>query len=124
MYSNVTGHTKRNQIVFRIVARLAPEFLVVNLEVRHGSAGLASPGITTQHLLPQFLVRFCCESDARLFRNNSIHEAFSLAWCRNACFSSPGRNLNNCTIDCSITSGLPFSRLAPARKSAQIISRQ
>jgi hypothetical protein len=103
---------------------MASEFLVVDLEVRHDSAGLASPAITAQHLLPQFFVGFCFESDASLFRDNLIHEAFSQASCRNACFSGCGRNLNNCRIDWRTTPGLPSSRLAPARKSAQIISRQ
>jgi hypothetical protein len=115
---------KGDQIFFSIVTRLASEFLVVDLEVRHDSAGLASPAITAQHLLPQFFVRFCFESYASLLRANSIHEAFSFAWCRNACFSCCGRNLNNCRIDWTTAPGLPFSRLAPARKSAQIISRQ
>ncbi len=29
------------------------------------------------------------------FRSNRIHDAFSVTWCRNVCFSSPGRNLKN-----------------------------
>ena len=115
---------KGDQIFFAIVTGSASEVFVMHFQVRHGAAGLASPGITAQHLLPQFFVGFCCESDPWLFRENSIHEAFSFAWCRNACFSCRGRNLNNRTIDCSANSGVPFSRLAPARKSAQIISRQ
>jgi hypothetical protein len=34
------------------------------------------------------------------------------------------RRLKNCRIECSNISGFPLSRFAPARKSAQIISRQ
>ena len=36
----------------------------------------------------------------------------------------PERNLKNRKADCKSTPGLSFSRLAPAKKSAQIISKQ
>jgi hypothetical protein len=37
---------------------------------------------------------------------------------------SPGRNLKNLVIEYSSVAGSPLSRFAPAKKSAQIISRQ
>jgi hypothetical protein len=43
---------KRNQILFRIIARLATEFFVMNLEIRHRPARLTPPAIPTQNLLP------------------------------------------------------------------------
>ncbi|MFZ0277447.1 MAG: hypothetical protein WA254_06970 [Candidatus Sulfotelmatobacter sp.] len=42
---------KRDQVVFGIVARAAAILSVVNFQVRHRAAPLASPTITTQHLL-------------------------------------------------------------------------
>jgi hypothetical protein len=41
-----------NQILFGIIARLATEFFVVDLKIRDGPAGLTSPSIATQNLLP------------------------------------------------------------------------
>ena len=64
------------------------------------------------------------EPQAGTFRSDPIHDAFSVTWCRNVRLSSPGRNLKNRKADCKRTSEFPFSRFAPARKSAQIISRQ
>ncbi len=48
---------ERDQIFFQIVAQMASEFLVVNLQIRHRAARLASPSIAMQHLLPKTLER-------------------------------------------------------------------
>ena len=113
-----------NQILFRIVAALAAKLLVVNLQVRPGSARLASPAVAAQNLLSESFVPLGIKPQARLFGSNPVHEAFSVTSCRKACRCSPGRNLKNRDMDCRSTVGSSFSRFAPARKSAQIISRQ
>jgi len=41
----MANRTECYQILLRIIAGLAAEFLVVNLKIRHGAAGLASPTI-------------------------------------------------------------------------------
>ena len=98
--------------------------LVMDFKARGGAAELTFPSVAAQHLLMKSGVRFCFESDARTFGCNMGHDAFSVTWRKNVCLSSPGRNLKSRTIDCKSTSGFPLSRFAPARKSAQIISRQ
>jgi hypothetical protein len=44
--------TDRNQVFFGVVARVATKFFVVDFQVRHCAAGLTSPAIATQDLLP------------------------------------------------------------------------
>ena len=46
MPSGVACGAKRDQVLFRIIAGLAAEFLVVNLKIRHRAAVLASPSVS------------------------------------------------------------------------------
>src|ERR1019366_5676918 len=59
----------------------------------------------------------------RLWANHS-QDAYSRRFSRKACCCSPGKNLKYREIELSRISGSPLSKCAPARKSAQIISRQ
>jgi hypothetical protein len=45
-----------NQVVFRVVARAAPEPLVVNFQMRPRAADLASPAVTLQNGAMQFCI--------------------------------------------------------------------
>jgi len=112
------------QVLFRIVPGVAPKPFVVHLQIRHRAARWTPPAIATQDLLPQTLVRYRVQPQAREVLAHRTHDAFSLRPSRNACLCSWGRNLKNLVIENSCISGSPSSRLAPARKSAQIISRQ
>ena len=120
----VASSAERDQVLLRIVSGAAAEVFVVDLEIRQCAAGLASPAVPTQNLMTQPVIRLCCEPQACAFRSDPGHDAFSVTWCRNVCLSSPGRNLKNRSADCKRTPEFSFSRFAPARKSAQIISRQ
>ena len=124
MYAGVACSAECNQILLRVVARVAPKLAVVDLKVGHRPAQLASPTIATEHLIAQLFIQLGIEPQACVFRLDSSHDAFSVTWCRNVCLSSLGRNLKNRRADCKRTSGFSFSRFAPAKKSAQIISRQ
>lgn len=116
--------TKGNQVRVVIVALLAAELLVVDLQILPGATDLALPPITTQYLLSESFVEFGIKQQPRSLGSNPIHEAFSVTSCRKASRCSPGRNLKKRDMDCRSTVGSSFSRLAPARNSAQIISRQ
>ena len=120
----VTAGAQGDQVQGVIVALLAAVLLVVDLQVLPGITDLASPTIPTQNLFSELFVGFGIELQARLLGSNPPHEAFSIASCRKACRCSPGKNLKNLDIDCNSRVGSSFSRFAPARKSAQIISRQ
>jgi len=124
MHSGVACRAKRNQVLLRIIAGLAAKLFVVNLKVGHCAARLASPAVATQHLVAETVVLIGLEPHGCTLWLDPIQDAFSVTRCRNVCFSSPGRNLKNRNMDYKRTLGFSFSRFAPARKSAQIISRQ
>ncbi|MGA8490975.1 MAG: hypothetical protein WB711_11160 [Terriglobales bacterium] len=52
----MASRTKRDHIFFGIVARLAPEFFVVDFKIGSGAARLTSPAIATEHLIAQLFV--------------------------------------------------------------------
>ena len=116
--------TERDQVLLGIVAGVTAKLFVVDFQVRHCAARLTPPAVTTQGLLPQTLVRHQIQPQASGFWANRAHDVLSLKPPRNACRCSSGRNLKNLVIENSSISGSPLSRLAPARKSAQIISKQ
>lgn len=53
----VAGSAKRDQIFFAIVAGVAAEFLVMNFQVEHRSAELASPVFAAEHLFTKLLIQ-------------------------------------------------------------------
>jgi len=115
---------ERDQILLGILPRVAAKLFVVNLKVGHRAARLTPPTVATENLLPKSFVQHRIRAQATEFRSNRVHDAISLRLPRNASRWSSGRNLKNLAIEYRSISGCPFSRLAPARKSAQIISRQ
>jgi hypothetical protein len=123
MHIPMARGTKGNRVLLGIVSGMATKFLVVNLQIRDRAARLAPPAIPAQHLLPQLFVPHGIKTQARIFYWNPVQDAFSIC-ATNVCFCSRGRNLKNLEIDCTSNSGFPLSRFAPAKKSAQIISRQ
>src|SRR6266550_3185892 len=116
----MTGRAQCDQIVLGSAA----ELFMMNLKISKAAAGLTSPSIPVQHFSTELLVGFGRKPPAGMFGSDRIHEARWEICDRKACFCSPGRNLKNRAMECSKISGLPLSRLAPARKSAQIISKQ
>src|SRR6478672_7759533 len=103
---------------------MAAELPVVHLKIRHRATGLTPPAVSEQHLIAHLFVRVVIQPHSSLFGWNWVHEAFSVNSCRKACRCSPGRNLKNRDMDCRSVVGSSLSRFAPAKKSAQIISRQ
>jgi hypothetical protein len=51
MHASVRCATTRNQVLLRIRTGLATDFFVMNLQVGHPSADLASPSVLAQHLI-------------------------------------------------------------------------
>jgi hypothetical protein len=56
MRESVTIEAKRDQIVFLIAAWVAAKLFVVDFKADHGTAQLAAPAISPQHLLSKLLV--------------------------------------------------------------------
>jgi len=63
----VTTVTERNQIAHYVVAKLAPAFHMMDLQVFHGTAFLASPAIPFQHKVSQYRVLLGVKLDPRSF---------------------------------------------------------
>ncbi|SRR6185295_4336539 len=103
---------------------MAAQLLVVDLKVLSGTADLTLPAIPAQYLFAEPFVKLGIKPQSRSLGSNPVHEAFSVTSCRKASLCSLGRNLKNREIDCRSIVGSSLSRFAPARKSAQIISRQ
>ena len=95
----MTDGAECNQIARHISPKLAPRLYVMNLQVRQGAAVLAPPTISLQHLFANRPIFFGVQFESRLFLAQAyrIHDDFD---------------------------GKLSSSLAPARKSAQIISKQ
>ena len=61
----VTTVTERNQIAHYVAAKLAPAFHVMDLQVFHGTAFLATPAIPFQHKVSEYCVLLGVKLDAR-----------------------------------------------------------
>jgi hypothetical protein len=96
----------------------------MDLKVLPPPTVLASPVVSPEDLETKTLIYVFSEHQSRRLWTDRGHETLSLTCCMKACFSETGKNLKNLSMDCNRISGLPFSKFAPARKSAQIISRQ
>ena len=95
MNGSVAFPTKCNEILFGVMAELASRRNVVNFKVGKRATNLAAPPIAFKYRAMEDLIAFRIESKPRTLRAKLHHLAI----------------------------GKP-SRLAPARKSAQIISKQ
>ena len=123
MHPSVAIGAQSNQILFGVIAKVAPCLDVMDLQVLTFSTGLAAPSVTPQDLLVQLVIRLGSKAFASSLREHSIHGAVPTCW-RTCSFCAAGSMpTSRCTAR-SKASGLPFSKFAPARKSAQIISRQ
>jgi hypothetical protein len=69
---------KRDQVLFLVATRLAPQFEVMDLQVLQTTASLASPAVALQHLPMQFAVALRIEPKSRTFGADGLHEAFRL----------------------------------------------
>src|SRR5262249_1398772 len=94
----------------------------MDFQIRHGSAVLAMPAVTREHLQAQPLVVISVQAQSLGF--GQAGHAASVISERNSSFWAAGRKRNKRSMEHKSTFGSPFSRCAPAKKSAQIISRQ
>ena len=114
---------KSYEILSRIIAQAAPGLDVMNLKTLDAPARLATPAISLQDFTAELAISFRIKDQSWLF---GTHPRQSVTWTSSSnCFLSGfGRPITNRVREGSKASRFPASRLTPARKSAQIISRQ
>jgi hypothetical protein len=123
MYSSMTPMAERDQVVGGVIAERASQVPVMGLEPVHRSAVLTSPSIPLKNLLAEKFVGIRIETNTRSFGPDICHDAFrnvsvNFNFCGSGNSEYSRSNASSAPSDCSASS------IAPARKSAQIISRQ
>ena len=95
MLSGVACRAQRNQVFVSVFPRMAAEFRVMHLKIRHRATGLTPPAVSTQDLLAQTFVRHRIQHQAGGFWANHSQDAFSRRFSRKACCCSPGPHYNS-----------------------------
>jgi hypothetical protein len=119
----MTPAAEHDEIFFAVRPQPASPNYVMDLELIAPAAVLAFPAVPLQDIHLQLAVTLGVEPKPPSVSKVATH-ADRLMSHKNCCWCEAGRNPKNRRSDVNSTSGLPFSRFAPARKSAQIISRQ
>jgi hypothetical protein len=119
----MTSGAKSYKVFFAIIAQVTPKLNMVNLQLGPSSTILASPIISFQDLATESSVGIWLQPNPPAFRLRTIH-ADSFRLLTNSSLSGPGRSSTSRRIETEKIAGLASSRVAPARKSAQIISMQ
>jgi hypothetical protein len=115
--------TKSYEILSRIIAQAAARLNVMDLKIIHSPARLASPAISLQNFTPQLAISFGLEPQAWPFRADP-HYSVTCKFSSNCFLSGFARLMTSRVRQGNKASRLPASKLTPARKSAQIISKQ
>ena len=119
----VASSAKRYQILRRVVAQPTPPLQVMDLKIFHSPARLATPAVSLQDCTAQLAISFRVKSQPR---PSGADPRQSATWTfSKSCFRcDSGRPAISRVRADKRASWFPVSKLAPARKSAQIISKQ
>ncbi len=121
MQRTMTAAAKDDEIGLAIASRLAPADDVMDLQLIAPATVLAFPPVAPEDLDFEILVVLAIEPSPI---SPLVTHADRRSSRRNCCCSDAGRKQKNRRMDSSSWPGWSLSRLAPAKKSAQIISRQ
>src|SRR6267378_5192060 len=114
---------KSYEILSGIIAQAAPGLDVMNLKTLNAPARLATPTVSVQDFQAELAISFRVKPQSWLF---GTHPRQSVTWTSpSSCFLSGfGRPITSRVREGNKAFPFPASKLTPARKSAQIISRQ
>ena len=87
----VTRDAQSDQILFRVGSTAAAKPNMMNLEILHASACLASPIVSLEHLPVQSRVALGVQLQTRTLRQNLLHAALPFMADRKASFCASGR---------------------------------
>jgi hypothetical protein len=123
MECSMTSGAKSHEIFLAVFAQVTPKLNMVNLQFAHSSTILASPIISFQDLATEPNVAITLQFDSREFWQKANH-ADSFRLLMSSSLTGSGRNSTSRRVESKKTAGFTSSNVAPARKSAQIISMQ
>ena len=114
---------KNYEILSRIIAEAAARLNVVNLKIFHLPVPLASPTVAFQDFTAELAISFRIKPQPGPLCSDSFQ---NVTWTSSSsCFRCDfGRPMTSRERQGNKASRLPASKLTPARKSAQIISKQ
>jgi hypothetical protein len=114
--------TESYEILSRIIAQPAPRLYVVDLKILHAPARLTTPSIPLQNFTAKLVVRFRIKPQAGPLGEDSLQNVTCTS--SRSCFlCGLGRPMTSRVRQGKRASRLPASKLTPAKKSAQIISK-
>ena len=114
---------KGNQIVGRVIAQSAAGLDVMDLKILHTPTRLAAPAISLQDFTAEPAISFKVKLQPWPAGTNAS-QSVTCTFSRSCSRCSFGRPMASRVRQGNRASRSPASRLTPARKSAQIISRQ
>jgi hypothetical protein len=112
-----------NKIIGRVITQLAARPNVMDLKILHAPAPLTTPSVSLQNFPAKLAIRFRIKPQPGPLCSDPSQNVTCTS--SNSCFLCGfGRPLTSRVKQGNKASRLPASKLTPARKSAQIISRQ
>jgi hypothetical protein len=115
--------TESYEILIRIIAQSTPRLNVMDLKILHAPARLTTPSISLQHFTAKLAISFGIKPQAGPLRADPFQNVTCTS-SRSSFLCGFGRPMTSRVRQGNKASRLPTSKLTPARKSAQIISRQ
>jgi len=119
----VAFDAKGNKIISHVITQLAARPNVMDLKIFHSPARLTSPAISLQNFTAKLAICFGVKSQAWSLSSDHCQSVTCTA-SRSSFRCGFGRPMTSRVRQGNKASWLPASRLTPARKSAQIISKQ
>jgi hypothetical protein len=77
MHCCMAGIAQRDQVLLRVITRVAAKFFVMNLEIRHRAARLASPAVAAEYLVAELFVKLGLKPHRRSLWSDQVHDTFS-----------------------------------------------
>ena len=114
---------KSHEILSRVIAQSAPPLNVMHLKILHAPARLASPAISLQDITAELVIRFRVKPQPWPLGSDPS-QSVTCTSSRSCFLCGFGRPTTSRVRQGNKASRLPASKLTPARKSAQIISKQ
>jgi hypothetical protein len=114
---------KSYEIPSRAITQTAPRLNVMDLKIFHAPTPLATPAISLQNFLAKPAIIFRIKPQPWPSGTDLCQSV--TCTCSKRCFRCGiGRPMTSRVMQGNKASRLPASKLAPARKSAQVISKQ